>query len=145
MTIEEACQQLAKRVFELDCSEIRFEREGKAPLTFGGPGNIWRDETGSLNFKVHLSESDFRAAWQDRLSGTLPPGELIPDELLFKISVTAYDGIRWTGTGWPGRLSNLLAGSGIATGTLSELKSDSSGGTSRVNGPTSAIHFIRPP
>jgi len=127
MTIEEACQRLAKRSFELDCHEIRFEREGKVPRVFGGPGNVWRDETGSLNFKVHLGQKDFSAAWQDTLGGSLPPGELIPDEFLFKISAKAYDGISWTGTGWPGGLSNLLAGAGTATGVLSELKSDSSG------------------
>jgi hypothetical protein len=127
MTIEDACQQLAKRTFELDCREIRFKRQGKTPLTFGGPGNIWRDSTGSLSFKAHLAQSDFLAAWNDPLRMSLPPGELVPDDFLFKISAAGYDGVAWSGMCWPGGLSNLLVGSGTVTGTVQELKSDSYG------------------
>jgi hypothetical protein len=127
MRIEEACERLAKRTFDLDCSEIRFERKGKIPRSFRGPGNIWLDETGSLRFKVHLAQSDFLSAWQDILQNVLPRGEILPDEFLFEISITPYEGGIWTGKGWPGGLSNLLAGVGTATGGLSELKSESFG------------------
>ena len=70
-------------------------KTGGNPLAIGGPGEIWQDEDGVLQFKIFIS----RAACQGLQAYMARPGvigQLIPDEDYFRLEAQEYSLPIWT-------------------------------------------------
>ncbi len=85
VTVEQTCLDFAERKLLLDCSKMTFQRIAEPPATFGGPGQLSRDEDGGIRFNVHLDERNFRAARAAVVPFRI--GEVVSHASLFRLSV----------------------------------------------------------
>lgn len=92
--------------FRVDCSVIQLTRGGALPIDVGGPGHLSQDESGSLNYAIHLSPAAI-GVLVNEINRPRQVGALIPPEEYIQLVAQAYNGPIWTAT---------IAGSGITTG-----------------------------
>jgi hypothetical protein len=90
-----AKEDFSDQKFRIECSQMVLTKVGGNPLVVGGPGEIWQDEDGVLQFKIFIS----REACQGLQAYMARPGvigELIPDEDYFRLEAQDYSLPIWT-------------------------------------------------
>jgi hypothetical protein len=90
-----AKQDFSDQKFKVECSQMVLTKVGGNPLVVGGPGEIWQDEDGVLQFKIFIN----REACQELQAYMARPGvvgQLIPDEDYFRLEAQEYSLPAWT-------------------------------------------------
>jgi hypothetical protein len=124
-----AASLFADRNFRIECNDMAIFQEGDDPLVLRGPGEIWLDDDGQIQFKTFLSDNDyallFRHAQRPRVAG-----QLISDDDYFRFEAQQFTGPFWVSDSvFPIPRGGFA--SGVATGTLHHLEN-------RVDLPTTA-------
>lgn len=90
-----AKQDFANSKFRIECSRMVLTKAGGAPLVLHGPGEIWQNEEGVLEYKIFADQVGFRGlhAYMSR-PGVV--GQLIPDEDFFSLQAQDYSLPPWT-------------------------------------------------
>lgn len=90
-----AQEDFADLKFRIECSEMVLTRAGGTPLVVSGPGEIWQDDDGLLQFKIFTAPEGYRglAAYMRR-PRTI--GQAIPDEDFFTLEAHVHTGARWS-------------------------------------------------
>ena len=112
-------RDFANLTFKAECSRIQLTRAGERPITVHGPGEVWQNADGMLEFKVFIL-----AGMQDLLNDLQrprPPGQLIPESDFLQLEANEYGGRVWNASyilpSWRGGLQ----GQGIAHGVIDRL------------------------
>jgi hypothetical protein len=81
--------------WQIDCTSMRLEQgDSKAAVAFEGRGYLRQDETGSVTFKLYVTEEkNYQPLRAFEDLGT--PGKLIPPGEYFKLSATDQYGRVW--------------------------------------------------
>ena len=114
-----AKQEFSDQKFRIECSQMVLTQASANPLILGGPGEIWQDEEGVLQFKIFINRDDCRSL-QAYMARPGVIGELIPDGDYFRLEAQEYSLPIWTA-------ENVLPASrsgpvgGFAHGYLHEL------------------------
>jgi len=105
--------------FRIECSQIVLTHAGRAGLVVRGPGEIWQDEGGTLQFKIFTNPTGYRGL-QEYARRPHVVGQLIPEDEFFDLEAHEYDMRRWTAR----RIIPFYRGGvqeGLAYGSLPEL------------------------
>lgn len=112
-------RDFANLSFKAECSRIQLTRAGEHPITVHGPGELWQNADGQLEFKVFML-----AGMQDllnELQRPRPPGQLIPEGDFLQLEANEYGGRVWNAShilpSWRGGLQ----GQGIVHGVIDRL------------------------
>lgn len=92
MSIE---QEFADQKFRIECSQIVLTKAGGTPLVVRGPGEIWQDDEGVLQYKVFADRAGYRGL-QAYMSRPGVIGQIIPDEDYFVLEAQDYALPCWT-------------------------------------------------
>jgi hypothetical protein len=114
-----AASDFANQQFKIECSEIILTRGGGSPLGLRGPGEVWQNENGQIEFKIFLNEADYQQL-SLHLERPRVPGEIIGDDDCFSLQAWEYSGPVWFAESvFPSRRGGLSAG--LATGSIFQL------------------------
>jgi len=113
-------KEFADKKFKIECSQMVLTKAGGTPLVVRGPGEIWQEEDGAMQYKLFVD----RAGYRDLLNHMAKPrviGQLIPEEDFFTLEAKED-----TLPGWSAKqLFPSLRGcgffEGLAYGNLREL------------------------
>ena len=89
-------QQFGNLQFKVECSQIHLTRAGEHPLTIHGPGEVWQNEEGVLEFKI-FALAGLQELIND-ISRHRPQGQLIPEEDFFQLEALEFGGRVWNAT-----------------------------------------------
>jgi len=87
-------EQFANLKFSIECSEMVLTRADRS-LQIRGPGEIWQDEEGTVQFKIFADQAGYRGL-QDYMSRPGIIGQLIPEEDYFTLEARDYCLPRWS-------------------------------------------------
>jgi hypothetical protein len=121
----------ARRQLRIECSEIRLTKGGPVPLAFNGPGTIWIDKDGQINFEFSLSVEENRAYDEAAIRQAHQTFDQPKEEDYFELSA-----LSGSGEVFEGKLlyPEWADTPGIAKGKLIQLQS-----TRQVTGQTQSI------
>jgi hypothetical protein len=90
-----APQDFADLRFRIECSQMVLTKAGGDPIILRGPGEVWQDAEGVLQYKIFTDQAGYRGL-QDyaRRPGVI--GQLIPDDEFFNLEAREYDMAQWT-------------------------------------------------
>jgi hypothetical protein len=88
----------ANLTFKLECSNITLTRTGQRPLEFHGPGELWQNENGVLQFKIFVQENCSQIT--EQLFPIAQQGQIIEPHDFFQLQAISNTGIGNTGTIW---------------------------------------------
>lgn len=113
-------RDFANLQFRLECAQVSLCKKEGNPVSVCGPGEIWQDNDGVLNFKIFVSErfSHLRQACQsgDKI------GQLRKPEDYFILSASEPNGQGWSATHvWPSSWRELGRDAGLITGSFGRL------------------------
>ncbi|MBB5033124.1 hypothetical protein [Prosthecobacter vanneervenii] len=112
--------EFADRNFKIECSQITLRQGGQGSLVIGGPGELWQDDDGHIQFKIFVSEEHYEALNTHRNGTKRVLGQLVKEEDCFTLVAQTFSGPVWTSESvFPNRRGGLA--SGIAYGTIHEL------------------------
>jgi len=109
----------ADQNFKIECCKMMLSKGGETSLSLEGPGEIWQDHEGVLQYKIFLNEESFLSLG-DLQFRSFPPGQLIKDDDFFTLHARDISLPVWVG---PQIIPNARGGlhEGLAHGRLSEL------------------------
>jgi hypothetical protein len=90
-----AKEDFAEGKFKIECSQMVLTRAGGDPVVVRGPGEIWQDQEGTLQYKMFADQAGYHAL-QAYKSQPRVVGQLIPDEDYFTLEAQEYSLPRWT-------------------------------------------------
>ncbi len=112
--------EFADRNFKVECSQITLRQGGKGTLAVGGPGELWQDDDGQIQFKIFVSEEHYEALNTHRNTTKRVLGQLVQEEDCFTLVAETFSGPVWTAESvFPNRRGGLA--SGVAYGYIHEL------------------------
>ena len=85
-------RDFANLVFQVECSQIKLSLIGDSNYVIKGPGEIWQDQDGVIQFKLFALENSHSVAWRDYSVGI---GEIIPDSDYFRLEAIDIRGRSW--------------------------------------------------
>jgi hypothetical protein len=117
-------ESFANFEFKVDCPNIILTRRGNSPLAITGPGELWQDKNGQLQFKLFALENN---CWRlmKLLDSPHQLGKLIPDDDFFHLQAITNSEKSW----WATRILPSFSGGrkhGIIHGALREIESNPS-------------------
>lgn len=114
-----AAEEFADLKFKIECSEIVLTKGNNPPIIVRGPGEIWQNVNGILQFKLFVREESW-PAFQQELNRPLPVGQLLEDDDYFSLEAHDVAGPVWTAENiLPSSRGGLC--SGLAHGEIAEL------------------------
>jgi hypothetical protein len=120
-------EEVAERELPPNCASLRFQRQGVAPLSVQGPGQIVQDSDGCFQYVVHLDAQACSDLMASRLARRLSRGTILSNEDFLVFEAIACSGPSWNGLVTDPNITTGLSGWGIAKGTIHEFRSDISG------------------
>lgn len=87
--------EFADLKFKVECSSMVLTKAGGSPLVVKGPGEIWQNSEGILQFKIFTDQAGYRCL-QDYRARPGIVGQLIPDEDFFTLEAREYGMAEWT-------------------------------------------------
>lgn len=97
----------------LECGEISLVQNCERPLILKGPGEIWQDRSGRLEFKIYLPQSGYAALRSHSLKPRTS-GQILADAEYFSLTACAFDGAIWEADrvlpSWRGSFGGLAHG-----------------------------------
>lgn len=112
----------ADREFRIECNDMVLFREGDDPLVLRGPGEIWQDDDGQIQFKIFLPQVDYEAL-SAHLGRKRVAGKLLGDDDYFEFQAEELSGTIWfSDSVFPSTRGGLSGG--LAKGTLQKLVSE---------------------
>lgn len=114
-----AKEDFSDQKFKIECSQMVLTNVGDNRLIVVGPGEIWQDERGVLQFKIFINQ-DAGQRLQAHLARPGVVGQLIPAEDYFRLEAREFSNPFWTAHNVLPSLRRGPAG-GIAFGYLNEL------------------------
>ena len=112
-------KDFANLKFRVECSRMVLTKAGGAPLVVHGPGEIWQNENGVLQFKIFADQAGYRRL-KDYSWLPAKIGQLIPAENCFSLEAQFYSDLRWkAGSVFP--FTRGGPDGGLAYGSLHEL------------------------
>jgi hypothetical protein len=91
----DAKKEFADLKFKIECAEIVLSHNSDGSLVVRGPGEIWQDENGVLQYKIFTDQAGYRSVQKySRRPSIL--GEIIPEGEFFSLHAREYDMPRWT-------------------------------------------------
>jgi hypothetical protein len=114
-----SAEEFADQKFKIECARMRLTKAGSPPIQVQGPGEIWQDEEGQLNYKIFIDEAANQTLHAD-WSRPRTVGQVIPEEDFFVLEVQEHSLPVWTSQRV---IPNLRGGivDGIAYGKLHDL------------------------
>lgn len=114
------CAQFADLDFKSECSEIILTCRGLQPVEVKGPGELWQDEKGTIQFKVFLTSGGHEAL-SYHLQKPRVAGQLLGDNDCFKLVGHDFKGAVWSAESvFPKQRFGFNGG--LATGTVHQLR-----------------------
>lgn len=91
----DAKKEFADLKFKAECNDMVLTRVGNPQLVIRGPGEIWQDTNGVLQFKIFATQQAYQTlrAYMGR-PGVI--GQIIPDEDFFTLRAQEHILPRWT-------------------------------------------------
>src|ERR1051326_1330381 len=89
-------EDFADLKFRMECCDMALIKAGGDPLGVRGPGEIWQDEEGILQFKMFLNSEDYQRL-QSFMGRPGITGQLFSDEDFFTLEARQHDVWPWTG------------------------------------------------
>lgn len=115
-----SARDFANLKFHLECAQVSLQRLQGSRLSVCGPGEIWQDEQGVLNFKLFISENFSRfqhTCYQETKIGTLRNSEDY-----FVLSASDFGGQGWQSPQvWPSSWQELGRDAGLVKGSFEQL------------------------
>jgi hypothetical protein len=115
-----SARDFANLKFHLECAQVSLQRLQGSRLSVCGPGEIWQDEQGVLNFKLFISEGFSRfqhTCYQETKIGTLRKREDY-----FVLSASDCGGQGWYSPQvWPSSWQELGRDAGLVKGSFGQL------------------------
>lgn len=112
-------EDFADGKFKIECSELVLTQVGSNGTVIRGPGEIWQDEKGVLQYKMFLAHDDY-VSLQRHMGRPRVVGQIIPDEDYFTLAARQYTQRQWSSERvLPGCRGGLREG--LACGPLCEL------------------------
>jgi hypothetical protein len=112
-------EDFAELRFRIECNQMVLSKAGGTPLVVRGPGEIWQDVDGTLQYKIFTDQLGYRGL-QEYMGQPGVVGQLIPDDEFFSLEVYEYNTPQWTARRIiPSSRGNLHEG--VAYGYLQEL------------------------
>lgn len=114
-------RDFANLQFRLECAQVSLYRREGNPVTVCGPGEIWQDKEGVLNFKIFVSErfSHLRQTCHESGDRT---GQLRKPEDYFILSASESNGQGWSAARvWPSSWRELGRDAGLIAGSFGRL------------------------
>jgi hypothetical protein len=124
-------EDAARRQLRIECSEIRLTKGGAAPLAFKGPGIIWIDKDGQINFQFSLSDEENRTYDTSAIRQAYQAFDQPKEDDYFDISALSASGEVFQGKLLYPEWADTA---GIAKGKLIQLQS-----TTQVAGQTQSM------
>ncbi|MHB8523830.1 MAG: hypothetical protein ACYDH9_24165 [Limisphaerales bacterium] len=90
-----AREDFADLKFRIECSQMVLTKAGGTPLIVRGPGEIWQDKEGVLQYKIFADKAGYRNL-VDYIVRPGVIGQLIPEEDYFTLEAQEYSLPRWT-------------------------------------------------
>ncbi len=87
-------EEFADLKFKIEYGELVLTKFGGDPLEIRGPGEIWQDEEGVLQFKLFIGSSEFVRLFA-YVARPSVAGQLIPDEDYFTLEVSGHPCQQW--------------------------------------------------
>lgn len=87
-------EDFAELKFKIECGEMVLTEAGNDPIELRGPGEIWQDENGVLQFKLFDDSLGYQKLFRKfmRFDGV---GQLVPEEDYFTLNATSFSGQKW--------------------------------------------------
>ncbi len=114
------CAKFADLDFKVECSDIVLSFRGIVPVEVKGPGELWQDDKGSLQFKVYLTTEGHEALTQ-HIHKARVAGQLLGDEDFIELVAYDFTGQVWSAQSVFPNLPFFGLNGGLATGTLNQL------------------------
>jgi len=114
-----AKEDFADLKFRIECNRMVLTQTGGAGLVVRGPGEVWQDQEGVLQYKIFANQAGYQGL-QGYLNLPGVVGQLIPDEDFFNLEAQEYNMSQWSA----GRIIPSIRGGwqdGLAYGRLQEL------------------------
>lgn len=102
------------------CPSMRLTRPEPKAFELNGPGEIWRDAEGQIQFKMFVEGGADRLV--EDLHASITPGEAIPKAELFGLAATDLSGERWTSAHILPTVSVDPNGRGVVGGLLNTVR-----------------------
>ncbi|HEY2801849.1 MAG TPA: hypothetical protein VGI85_14760 [Chthoniobacterales bacterium] len=114
-----AQEDFAEGRFKIECGQLVLTSFDK-DLAIKGPGEIWQDEEGVLQYKIFADETALWALYK-HTTKLKTPGQILPEEHYFSLEAQEFSGEIWTTDHvLPGHRGG--ASGGLALGHLYDLK-----------------------
>ena len=111
-------REFADLEFRIDCAEIRLIKTGEVTFEVSGPGEIWQDQDGILQFKIFVNHG--REDFLQELARVRPVGQLLTPSDMYTLVAAEISGPVWRAENvWPA-LSGNPVGSILAIGQITE-------------------------
>lgn len=120
--LHEYLDQIYSREFVLDCHEIVLtQNETNEPATIRGPGIIWLDDNGDLQFKILSSiiDGDYFAVFATL---KLSAGEFLPESGYYTMTAEGSNGLQFTSDRVCPFTTKGPPGPYVVTGTLPRIE-----------------------
>lgn len=115
----DAAKKFSNGEFRIECGQMVLYSQGNPPIA-NGPGEIWQDEEGRLQYKISVNQAAYLAilAFINKPRGI---GQIIPPEDYLTLEAQSHALPIWVSPSvFPGLSGGIFAG-GLAGGSLPEL------------------------
>ncbi|MGH8093138.1 MAG: hypothetical protein ACREIF_06670 [Chthoniobacterales bacterium] len=113
-------EDFAEGRLKIECSWIALTKANEKDLVIHGPGEVWQDREGVLQYKIFLGEVEYFSLYK-YLARPNTPGKIIPEKDYFSLEAHPLSGPIWTSDRvLPGSRGGVTGG--FAHGPLYDLR-----------------------